>query len=269
VRAYVLAYGETVEIPCEVRPGTRRDAVLCAAGANAMHGLRRTNADKRRAVETLLRDEEWGSWSDREITRRCHVSDRFVNGVRKALGEALTANNSQSERTDVTRHGTQAMMRVTGQQAAAQQRQAVSHAPPLALDDSASDALTANDSQSERTGVTRSEQPGATEARVTTRAQKTPVWAETPAQPQQAQRLVLDTQGIERVPGGPVTRAGSKPVPGSGADLDRAAELLTLYRAVLSTLGEYGALTGKHTHTPAVRRALEPLIEALKQHKTQ
>jgi hypothetical protein len=55
---------------------------------------------------------------------------------------------------------------------------------------------------------------------------------------------------------------------GSGAEPQvRIAELLTLYRAVLSTLGEYGALTGKHTHTPAVRRALEPLIEELKQHK--
>jgi hypothetical protein len=45
------------------------------------------------------------------------------------------------------------------------------------------------------------------------------------------------------------------------------AELLALYRTVVSTLGEYGALTGKHTHTPAVRRALEPLIEELKQQK--
>jgi hypothetical protein len=44
----------------------------------------------------------------------------------------------------------------------------------------------------------------------------------------------------------------------------RADELLALYRKVLSTLGEYGALTGKHTHTPAVRRALEPMIEELK-----
>lgn len=79
VRAYFLAYGDQVGVPCEVRPGTRRDAVLCAAGANAVHGLRRTNADKRRAVEALLRDEEWGQWSDREIARRCHVSHNFVS----------------------------------------------------------------------------------------------------------------------------------------------------------------------------------------------
>jgi hypothetical protein len=38
--------------------------VLHSAGANAMHGLRRTNADKRRTVMLLLQDEEWAAWSD-------------------------------------------------------------------------------------------------------------------------------------------------------------------------------------------------------------
>ena len=32
-----------------------------------------TNADKRRAVETLLNDAEWATWSDREIARQCGV----------------------------------------------------------------------------------------------------------------------------------------------------------------------------------------------------
>jgi ParB-like chromosome segregation protein Spo0J len=48
---------ETIE--AEVKQGTRRDAVLYSVGANATHGLRRSNADKRRAVETLLTDTEW------------------------------------------------------------------------------------------------------------------------------------------------------------------------------------------------------------------
>ncbi|MEM5838726.1 ParB N-terminal domain-containing protein, partial [Pediococcus acidilactici] len=50
-------------IAADVRQGTRRDAVLHSVGANACHGLRRTNVDKQRAVETLLQDEEWGEWS--------------------------------------------------------------------------------------------------------------------------------------------------------------------------------------------------------------
>src|SRR5262245_22861456 len=34
---------------CEVRTGTKRDAILLAAGANASHGLPRTREDKERA----------------------------------------------------------------------------------------------------------------------------------------------------------------------------------------------------------------------------
>lgn len=80
-----LAAGVDALIPADVRSGTRRDAILHAAGANANHGLRRTNADKRRAVEVLLRDEEWRQWSDAEIARRCNVTPMTVGRVRKEL----------------------------------------------------------------------------------------------------------------------------------------------------------------------------------------
>ena len=56
-------------IPVEIHPGTRRDAVLYSVGANATHGLPRTNADKRRAVLILLQDEEWAAWSDGMIAK--------------------------------------------------------------------------------------------------------------------------------------------------------------------------------------------------------
>lgn len=95
-------------VPCEVRAGSRRDAVLYAAGANASHGLRRTPADKRRAVETLLRDNEWVQWSDREIGRACNVSHEFVRQMR-----AVTVNvdsEKSTERTYTTKHGTTATM---------------------------------------------------------------------------------------------------------------------------------------------------------------
>ena len=72
-------------IAAEVQQGTRRDAILYAAGANATHGLRRTNADKRRAVLTLLKDEEWQRWSNREIARQCGVTHTFVGKVRNEL----------------------------------------------------------------------------------------------------------------------------------------------------------------------------------------
>jgi hypothetical protein len=78
-------------LAAEVRQGTRRDAVLYAAGANATHGLRRTNADKRRAVLTLLKDDEWQRWHNREIARRCGVTHPFVSKLRQEL---LGANQS-------------------------------------------------------------------------------------------------------------------------------------------------------------------------------
>lgn len=85
--------GET-EYDCFVTPGTRRDAVLKSVGANADHGLRRTDDDKRRAVEVLLADPEWSQWSDREIARQCKVSHPFVAKIRSKRAES-TGNGFQ------------------------------------------------------------------------------------------------------------------------------------------------------------------------------
>lgn len=82
-----------LEIEAEVKNGTKRDAILYSVSANAKHGLRRTNADKRKAVLTLLNDEEWSGWSDREIARQCEVSNRMVSNYR----EQMTVNGSQSK----------------------------------------------------------------------------------------------------------------------------------------------------------------------------
>ena len=74
-----------VTVPCDVRPGSRRDAVLVACGANADHGLRRTADDIRRAIRTLLRDPEWQRWSNREIARHARADDKTVAAVRREL----------------------------------------------------------------------------------------------------------------------------------------------------------------------------------------
>lgn len=90
-------------IEAEVYDGGKRAAMLYAAGANATHGLRRTNADKRRAVEVLLHDEEWSQWSDREIARRCGVSHPFVSQIRASL--VTVTSEPATERTYTDRHG--------------------------------------------------------------------------------------------------------------------------------------------------------------------
>ncbi|MBA4219953.1 MAG: hypothetical protein C0458_04405 [Methylobacterium sp.] len=92
------------EIEAEITAGTRRDAVLLAAGANATHGLRRTSDDKRRAVLLLLGDAEWRKWSDREIADKARVSHTFVAKLRDLTG------NVASERTFRTKHGTVSTM---------------------------------------------------------------------------------------------------------------------------------------------------------------
>lgn len=107
-------------IQCEVRSGTRRDAVLCAAGANATHGRRRTNADKRRSVETLLRDQEWGQWSDREIAKACCVDHKTVGNLRRDISGEIP--QIPTER-NVQRNGQTYTMQTTNIAAANQQRQ--------------------------------------------------------------------------------------------------------------------------------------------------
>ncbi len=72
-------------IVVEVEPGTQRDAILYAAGANSDHGVRRTIGDKRKAVTALLKDAEWGQWSDRAIAEKCRVSHPLVASIRSQL----------------------------------------------------------------------------------------------------------------------------------------------------------------------------------------
>ena len=95
-------------IQCKVEKGTLREAILFAVSANAEHGVRRTNADKRRSVETLLKDDEWGTWSGREIARICRVDEKMVRRLR----DTLTADKPQLEdRKYKTKHGTTTMMK--------------------------------------------------------------------------------------------------------------------------------------------------------------
>ena len=73
------------EINAKVHSGDIRAAILHSVGANASHGLRRTNLDKRNSVEKLLIDIEWQLWSDRKIADKCAVSPSTVAKVRNDL----------------------------------------------------------------------------------------------------------------------------------------------------------------------------------------
>lgn len=70
-------------ISAEIRKGTKADALRFALGANVAHGLKRTNADKRRSVELAL--AEWPNVSDRQIAEICAVSPSSVAEYRGQL----------------------------------------------------------------------------------------------------------------------------------------------------------------------------------------
>ena len=72
-------------IQADVRTGTLRDAILYSLGANRDHGLRRSNADKRKCVQTLLDDFEWGDLSVNEMARICAVSPQLVLAVKQEM----------------------------------------------------------------------------------------------------------------------------------------------------------------------------------------
>lgn len=99
-------------ISADVRQGTSRDAVLYSLGANGTHGLNRTNADKRKAVMTMLNDVEWAKWSDSAIAKACAVHHSTVGDIRKSLAES--ASEKSTERTYTTKQGTTATMRTDG-----------------------------------------------------------------------------------------------------------------------------------------------------------
>jgi len=72
-------------IAAVIHQGTQRDAILASVGANARHGLKRSNTDKRRAVMRLLRDAEWSQWANRAIAQACDVDEGLVRAIKSEL----------------------------------------------------------------------------------------------------------------------------------------------------------------------------------------
>lgn len=79
---------DSIDVECEVIPGTLRHAIIHACGANDSHGIQRTNEDKRNAVRTILNnplvafDEDGNPWNDRAVGRMCRVDHKVVSRQR-------------------------------------------------------------------------------------------------------------------------------------------------------------------------------------------
>ena len=103
-RLYAARQAGAQEIEAEVRQGTKRDAQLNSMRSNATHGARRTNADKRRAVEMAFRwlieeGRSLKSITDTEVAEMACVTIRFVGTIR----EIVYTNLNGSQVTEVTK----------------------------------------------------------------------------------------------------------------------------------------------------------------------
>ncbi|HEX3716937.1 MAG TPA: ParB/RepB/Spo0J family partition protein [Verrucomicrobiae bacterium] len=79
-------HAESIRV--EIVESSPNDAIKIALEANRQHGLRFTNADKRRAVEMVLR--QWPEMSDREIARLCGTTGPTVAAGRKGVQKFYT-----------------------------------------------------------------------------------------------------------------------------------------------------------------------------------
>ncbi|HBT77181.1 MAG TPA: hypothetical protein DEB39_09725 [Planctomycetaceae bacterium] len=73
-------------IPCVVMQGTLDDAREFACGANSTHGLRRSDEDKRNAVESFFQIPGRENLTNSEAGRRLNLSTPYVKKVREELG---------------------------------------------------------------------------------------------------------------------------------------------------------------------------------------
>lgn len=95
-RAEAYRQAGVKDVPVEMRHGSRAEALLNAMASNQQHGLRRSNADKRRAAEVVLR--LYPSWSDGKIATHIGVSQPFVGDIRKVA--CAESDNSSAQKRE-------------------------------------------------------------------------------------------------------------------------------------------------------------------------
>jgi hypothetical protein len=82
--AAALKKGET-RISAIIKDGSLLQAQLYSFGVNKTHGLRRTNEDKRKAVEGALEHDKGSGRTDSVIAEHCGVTHELVRTVRASL----------------------------------------------------------------------------------------------------------------------------------------------------------------------------------------
>lgn len=90
------------DVPVKLNGDSERDIFIKSLSANAKHGLKRTNADKRNAVRAALEDEMFKNASHSDIARLTGVSHTFVANTKKSLLTFKTGKQA-STKVDLTK----------------------------------------------------------------------------------------------------------------------------------------------------------------------
>ena len=110
-----------LEIEVDVKEGTVREARLYAIRENNRHGKNMSPEEKRDNIVKILKDDEWGQWSNVKIAEIIGSSHVTVSRVRNSLEEEATEAEEGSETpeegqdekkvTYVNKHGQKAKMK--------------------------------------------------------------------------------------------------------------------------------------------------------------
>ena len=102
-----------LEVTAIVNEGGQREAFIYAIGANNDgRGLSMTMEENRNNIITLLKDAEWGKWSDERIAQVVHTSRKTVYRIRKKL-ERQGEVKPKKTTTYVDKHGKEREMNVS------------------------------------------------------------------------------------------------------------------------------------------------------------
>lgn len=110
----LIKNGKT-HIVMELEQGTKREAILKAAGENDKHGVDLKGEDKDNIVMTLLEDEEWRTWSSTRLAKITRTSVPFVEKLRQekeASVNGATAGVAKPTKRKVIRKGKEYEMKV-------------------------------------------------------------------------------------------------------------------------------------------------------------
>jgi hypothetical protein len=109
-----------LEVEVDERKGSVRDAKLFAIRANNQHGRNMTAEEKRDNIIMMIKDEEWGKWSDDRIAKEGGVSRITVFRIRKKLESEQEVPKKQAKKY-VDKHGNESEMDLSKKQPKAEE----------------------------------------------------------------------------------------------------------------------------------------------------